>query len=247
MGDAETRADTWPVGFPVMSTTTRLAGKRALVTGGNRGIGLEVVRLLRDLGMDVVLGSRDLDAGAAAAVSLGPVAVTPVRIDVADPAGVAAARDELGPAGIDVLVNNAGIFPRGDVAPEEIARAWQVNTLGSWRVTQAFLTPMRERGWGRIVNVSTQLASNAHEQRDGGVYPVTKVAMNAMTRALAEDLNGTGILVNACSPGWCRSDMGGASAPRSAAQGAASIVWGVTLPDDGPTGGFFFDGEPLPW
>ena len=96
------------------------------------------------------------------------------------------------------------------------------------------------------MNVSTELASNAHEQR-GGVYPVTKVAMNAMTRALSEDLGGTGILVNACSPGRCRTGMGGKSAPRSAAQGAASVVWGVTLPDDGPTGGFFQDGEPLPW
>ena len=105
---------------------------------------------------------------------------------------------------------------------------------------------MRERGWGRIVNVSTEVATDGHEQRGGGVYRATKVAMNVMTRALAEDLDGTGILVNAISPGWCRSDMGGDGAPRSAEQGAASIVWGVTLPDDGPTGGFFQDGEPLP-
>ena len=224
-----------------------LRGKRALVTGGNRGIGLDVVRLLADLGLEVLLGSRDLEAGAAAAASLGLPGITPVGIDVADRTGVTAARDALAPEGVDVLVNNAGINPRGHLSPQEIDRVWQVNALGTWRVTKAFLPSMRERGWGRIVNVSTELASNSHEQRGGGIYAVSKVAMNAMTRALAEDLEGTGILVNAISPGWCRTDMGGRGAPRSAEQGAASIVWAVTLPDDGPTGGFFQDGEPLPW
>ena len=170
----------------------------------------------------------------------------PVRIDVADPASVRAARDALAPEGIDALVNNAGVRPTGRVTQQDIDQAWQVNALGSWRVARAFLPRMRERGWGRIVNVSTELASNARGQR-GDIYAVTKVAQNAMTRALAEDLHATGILVNACSPGWCRTDMGGSGAPRSTAQGAASIVWGITLPDDGPTGGFFQDGEPLPW
>lgn len=234
-------------GCLVVNAEESLRGRRALVTGGNRGIGLEVVRLLGHLGLEVFLGSRDPDAGAAAAASLGLPGVTAVRIDVSDPVGVTAARDSLAPEGVDVLVNNAAINPVDRVTPREVDRAWQVNTLGSWRVTRAFLPPMRERGWGRIVNVSSEVAKNAHEQRGGGVYAATKIAMNAMTRALAEDLHGTGILVNSISPGWCRSDMGGASAPRSAEQGAASIVWGVTLPDDGPTGGYFQDGEPLPW
>lgn len=230
-----------------MDATEHLRGKRALVTGGNRGIGLEVVRLLSGLGLEVFLGSRDLDAGTRAAASLRHPGITPVRIDVADPVSVASARDALAPRGVDVLVNNAAINPRGRVSPEEVDRAWQTNTLGPWRVTQTFLAPMRERGWGRIVNVSTEVATHGREQRGGGVYRATKVAMNDMTRALADDLEGTGILVNAISPGWCRSDMGGGGAPRSTEQGAASIVWGVTLPDDGPTGGYFQDGEPLPW
>jgi NAD(P)-dependent dehydrogenase (short-subunit alcohol dehydrogenase family) len=229
-----------------MDAPKDLRERRALVTGGNRGIGLEVVRLLSDLGLDVFLGSRDLDAGAAAAAALERPGITPIRIDVADRASVASARDDLGPRGVDVLVNNAAINPRGHVTPDEAELAWQTNTLGTWRVVQAFLPPMRERGWGRIVNVSSEVATDGHEQR-GGVYRATKVAMNVMTRALAEDLAGTGILVNAISPGWCRSDMGGASAPRSTAQGAASILRGVTFPDDGPTGGYFQDGEPLRW
>jgi NAD(P)-dependent dehydrogenase (short-subunit alcohol dehydrogenase family) len=203
--------------------------------------------MLAALGLEMFLGCRDLEAGTAAAASIGMDGIAPVRIDVADRASVRSARDELAPDGVDVLVNNAGINPRGRVSVAEVDRTWQTNTLGTWRVTQAFLPPMRERGWGRIVNVSTEVATEGHEARGGGVYRVSKVAMNAMTRALAEDLDGTGILVNAISPGWCRSDMGGSGAPRSAEQGAASIVWGVTLPDDGPTGGYFQDGEPLPW
>ena len=222
-------------------------GKRVLVTGGNRGIGLEVVRMLAALDMDVVLGSRELEAGRRAAASLSPLEVAVTRIDVADPASVREAAEQLGPQGVDVLVNNAALNPRGSVDAEEVERAWQVNLLGAWRVTQAVLPPMRERSWGRIVNVSTELAARAHEQRSGGVYAATKVSLNAMTRALAEDLAGTGILANACSPGWCRTDMGGGDAPRSAEQGAASIVWGVTLPDEGPSGGFFQDGEALSW
>jgi NAD(P)-dependent dehydrogenase (short-subunit alcohol dehydrogenase family) len=195
----------------------------------------------------VFLGSRDLEKGAAAAARSARPGVTLVHVDVADRASVASARDALAPQGVDVLVNNAAINPRGKVSPEEVDRAWQTNTLGTWRVAHAFLPPMRERGWGRIVNVSTEVATDGHEQRGGGIYRATKVAMNAMTRALAEDLDGTGILVNAISPGWCRTDMGGSGAQRSAEQGAASIVWGVTLPDAGPTGGFFQDGEPLTW
>jgi len=221
--------------------------RRALVTGGNRGIGLEIVRQLDDLGLEVFLGSRDPDAGAAAAASLGSPRVSAVRIDVADPAGVAAARDALGPVGVDIVVNNAGVNPRGNVTAADAEAAWQVNVFGVSRVTRAFLPPMRERGWGRIVNVSTEVATNALEARGGGIYRTTKIAMNALTRILAEELAGSGVLVNAISPGWCRSDMGGASAPRSASQGAASILWGVTLPDDGPSGGFFQDGHPLPW
>lgn len=227
-----------------MSGTEPLRGKRALVTGGNRGIGLEVVRLLSDLGLQVFLGSRDPGAGARAALEVA--GVEPTTIDVADPASVAAAVDRLMPDGVDVLVNNAAIRPEGRLDERDVEQAWQVNALGPWRVAMALVGPMQERRWGRIVNVSTELASRSGRM-PGDIYAVTKMAMNAMTRALAEDLDGSGVLANACSPGWCRTDMGGGGAPRSATQGAESIVWGVTLPDDGPSGGFFQDGVRLPW
>ena len=130
-------------------TETELRGKRALVTGGNRGIGLEIVRQLGELGMTVFLGTRELAAGETAAAELGvPGSITPLRIDVADPASVATARDELAPDGVDVLVNNAGIYPRHRVTPDQVDAAWQANALGSWRVTQAFLPPMRARRLG---------------------------------------------------------------------------------------------------
>jgi NAD(P)-dependent dehydrogenase (short-subunit alcohol dehydrogenase family) len=227
-----------------------LSGRTALVTGGNRGIGLEVCRLLAELGADVLLGARDTAAGERAAQELGLVNVSVAPVDVADSSSVRALGEQLGGRGIDVLVNNAGIYPReADLRrdPSLVEAAWQVNTLGAWRTTRTFIGHMVERGWGRVVNVSTGLAENAHERGSGGIYRETKIALNAMTRALAEDLEGTRVLVNAISPGWCRTDMGGSGAGRSAADGAASIVWGVTLGDDGPSGGYFYDGAPLHW
>jgi NAD(P)-dependent dehydrogenase (short-subunit alcohol dehydrogenase family) len=223
-----------------------LEGRRALVTGANRGIGLEVVRLLAGLGMHVFLGARDPRAGEEAAAGVAGV-VASVRLDVTDAAGVVAAATAIGTEGVDVVINNAAVNPRGTLGPEEIDLAWRTNVLGPARVTRAFLPPMRGRGWGRIVNVSTELAASSHERRDGGVYAVTKVALNALTRVSADELAGTGILVNAVSPGWCRTDMGGRGASRSARRGAQSVVWGVTLPDDGPSGGYFQDGGALPW
>jgi NAD(P)-dependent dehydrogenase (short-subunit alcohol dehydrogenase family) len=106
---------------------------------------------------------------------------------------------------------------------------------------------MREQGWGRIVNVSSGAGSLADMSTYEPPYSVSKAALNAITRVLAGELQGTGILVNSVCPGWVRTDMGGAIAPRSVEEGAASVMWAVRLPDDGPTGGFFRDGEPVPW
>ncbi|MET0802013.1 MAG: SDR family NAD(P)-dependent oxidoreductase, partial [Actinomycetota bacterium] len=125
--------------------------------------------------------------------------------------------------------------------------AWQTNALGAWRLALAVIPGMRERRWGRIANVSSQGGSLATMGAEHAAYRVSKAALNAITRTLAADLQGSGVLVNSVCPGWVRTDMGGASAPRSIEQGAASVAWGVMIPDDGPTGGFFRDGEPLPW
>jgi NAD(P)-dependent dehydrogenase (short-subunit alcohol dehydrogenase family) len=223
----------------------------AVVTGGNRGIGLEVCRQLAARGYVVVLGSRSPDKGKEAAASLeGDVRAC--ALDVADEASVTAAaswvRDELGRA--DVLVNNAAILydsgARAVTADlSTVHRAMETNLFGAWRTIQAFLPLLRDSPHPRIVNVSSESGSLARMVGGIPAYGTSKAALNALTRLLAGELRRTGILVNAVCPGWTDTDMGQGGRP--VAEGAASVVWAVELPDDGPTGGFFRDGEPLPW
>jgi NAD(P)-dependent dehydrogenase (short-subunit alcohol dehydrogenase family) len=224
----------------------------ALVTGGNRGIGLEVCRQLAAKGYSVVLGSRDEAKGESAAAGLrGDVTV--LALDVADDesVGAAAAAVDERFGRLDVLVNNAAILydteNRGmDVDLDEVRRGLETNLFGAWRMVQAFLPLLRRSEHGRIVNVSS--GAGSLESMEGGAptYAVSKTALNALTRILADELSTDGILVNSICPGWTETDMGGPGG-RDIAEGAASVVWGVTLPDDGPTGGFFRDGEPRPW
>ena len=229
-----------------MSRMTSSELRVALVTGANRGIGLQVARELAAHGFDVLLGARDLAAGAAAAAEIGGSARA-VALDVTDQDSVDAAVTGLDR--LDVLVNNAGVIPGHSSAsamdPGEADRAWQANALGAWRLAVAAIPLMR--GQGRIVNVSSEAGSLASMSTYAPAYSVSKAAMNAVTRVLAADLAGTGILVNSVCPGWVRTDMGGASASRSVQEGAASVLWGALLEDDGPTGGFFRDGRPVPW
>ncbi len=153
---------------------------------------------------------------------------------------------------IDILVNNAGISD-GDQQPstadlELTSRVWQVNVLGAWQCAKAVIPAMRDAGYGRIVNMSSTLGSLHHMDRaTEPAYRVSKAALNALTRVLAADLAGTGILVNSASPGWVRTDLGGPNAPRTVQQGADTAVWLAALPDNGPTGGFFHERKPLEW
>jgi NAD(P)-dependent dehydrogenase (short-subunit alcohol dehydrogenase family) len=196
------------------------------------------------------MGARDAQRGEAAQAQLvgEGLDVRAVALDVTDQASV----DALG-AGlerVDVLVNNAAILPNGtatDLDPAIADAAWQTNALGAWRLALAVIPLMREQGWGRIVNVSSGAGSLADMSTYEPPYSVSKAALNAITRVLAGELRSTGILVNSVCPGWVRTDMGGSIAPRSVQEGAASVMWAVRLPDDGPTGGFFRDGEPVPW
>ncbi|WP_427165419.1 SDR family oxidoreductase [Streptomyces sp. C1-1] len=227
----------------------------AVVTGANRGIGYEVVRQLADRRYRVVLGSRDLDKGRAAAARLDPGGerVTAVRIDVADAASVVAMADRVtGEQGrVDVVVNNAAILydtwaqaRSADLA--EVQQALDTNLFGAWRVTQALLPLLRRSRHARVVMVSSE-AGSLHAMSGGTpAYSVSKAALNALTRLLAGELGPDGVLVNAVCPGWVATDMGGRGG-RPVAEGAAGVVWAATLPDGGPTGGFFRDGEPLAW
>jgi NAD(P)-dependent dehydrogenase (short-subunit alcohol dehydrogenase family) len=226
----------------------------AVVSGANRGIGLAVAEALARRGMTVVAGSRGAARGEEAVRPLVAegLDVRPHQLDITDQASVDALAGFVdGDLGrLDVLVNNAGIYPAGravDVDLDEVEETWQVNTVGPWRLTKALLPIMRRTGGGRIVNVSSMSGSLAEMGSDHAGYSVSKAALNAVTRTLARDLDGTGILVNSVCPGWVATDMGGPSAPRTVQQGAASVLWAALLQDDGPTGGFFRDGERMPW
>jgi len=227
----------------------------AIVTGANRGIGLEVVRQLARNGMTVILGARDLEKGESAAVPLVDegLQVLVRQLDVINLHSIAplAAEVEQMFGRLDVLVNNAGILYDTWQQPstanlDTVQQAIDTNTLGPWRMCQAFVPLLRHSQHGRIVNVSSGAGSLTSMGSSTPAYSVSKAALNALTRTLSDELKSANILVNAVCPGWVATEMGGTGG-RPVAAGAASVVWAVMLPDDGPTGGFFRDGQPLPW
>jgi NAD(P)-dependent dehydrogenase (short-subunit alcohol dehydrogenase family) len=220
----------------------------ALVTGANRGIGLEICRQLAARGARVFLGARDHEKGAEAARRLEGD-VSPVALNVDDPDAPMRLAASIGQ--VDILINNAGIHYdtwETALAPDwrVVREAFETNLFGAWRMAQAFAPQMRARGWGRIVNVSSGAGSLAGMGAGTPAYSTSKAALNALTRVLAGELAGSGVLVNAVCPGWVATDMGG-SGGRPVAEGAKSVLWAADLPDDGPTGGFFRDGRPLDW
>ena len=226
----------------------------AIVTGANRGIGLEVTRQLADLGYTVVLGSRDLGKGEAAAKKLKVGdRVMARRLDVTEQSTIDRLRDEIATTfgSLHVLVNNAAIHydtweNAVDADLRTVEEALDTNLFGAWRMCQAFIPLLRKSKHGRIVNVSSEAGSLASMGAGAPAYAVSKVALNALTRMLAAELRRDRILINSVCPGWVATDMGGPGG-RPVREGAASIVWAVELPDGGPTGGFFRDGRPVPW
>ncbi|MGZ0148040.1 SDR family NAD(P)-dependent oxidoreductase [Kribbella sp. WER1] len=238
--------------------------KVALVTGANKGIGREIARQLGEHGFTVLVGSRDAERGAVAvkelvAEGLDAIAL-PVQVADAESVRAAAAQVESTYGRLDVLVNNAAIIPVGDGAVSEVAgdvlrSAFETNVIGLVAVTQAFLPLLRKAAGARVVNLSTSLASFAQvgdpASRMSTVltlgYNASKAAVNMVTVMLANELRGTGILVNAADPGNCATDMGGWTAARTPAQGAAVAVALATLPPDGPTGHVYAEEGRLAW
>ena len=239
-----------------MSSTTPIA----VVSGANRGLGLATSRTLAELGYRVLMLGRNAGAIQSAAGELAGegLDVVPLVVDVTDDEAIALVQDRLehheGP--VRILVNNAGILP--DSAGDDpdgasamrgerdlIVDTFQVNTVGALKLAQAVAPSMSDGG--NIVNVSSGMGQLSEMEGHYPAYRISKTALNAVTRMLANELAERGIKVNSVCPGWVQTDMGGANATRTIAEGIAGIIWAATLGDDGPSGGFFRDGQRLDW
>jgi NAD(P)-dependent dehydrogenase (short-subunit alcohol dehydrogenase family) len=228
----------------------------ALVTGSNRGIGLEVCRQLLRAGHRVALTGRDVDRVRTVLGTLGvdESQAIAVALDVRDPSTIASAQRtidaRLGP--VDMVINNAAILIGEstdvlDIPLDDYRETLETNLLGAIAVCQALVPAMAERRYGRVVNVSSGAGQLAGMSSYAPAYSMSKAALNAFTKILAATYRNSGVLVNAVDPGWVRTDMGGRHAPRSVEQGADTIVWLATLDSRGPTGGFFRDRHPIEW
>ncbi len=235
----------------------------AVVTGSNRGIGLEIVRQLSKLGMHVVLTSRDEAKGLKVCEDLHTQEL-PVRyyqLDVTHAASIDKLKDfvtkEFGRC--DILVNNAGIFPDSgnasdnswpsvlETSIETMRKGMETNVYGPVLLSQAFIPLMKKNNYGRIVNLSSGMGQLTNMNGFCPSYRISKTSINALTRILAEELKETNILVNSMCPGWVKTDMGGPNATRPLEEGADTAIFLATLPDDGPSGQFFRDRKVFDW
>ncbi|MCD1260350.1 SDR family oxidoreductase [Paenibacillus athensensis] len=231
----------------------------ALITGTNRGIGLEIARQLGRKGITVLLGARSLAKAEQAAVRLQAEGIqgVPVELDVTNPAHIAAVSERIRKdyGKLDILVNNAGAyFDHEGKDVDMLRRSFEVNFFGAYALTLSLLDVLQASPAGRIVNQSSILGSLgtilSNEMYGQGAVPgytSSKAAMNAWTAQLSIELRGTPVKVNACHPGWVKTDMGGEHAVMEIEEGAQTAVYLATLPADGPSGGFFHHNEALPW
>ena len=219
----------------------------ALVTGGNRGIGKDICRQLAMQNFIVILTARDMDKGQDAANELKELDVTEIQTFANRKNQVLEKFGRL-----DVLINNAGILiddsePALLVGPQIIRDSIETNLIGPLVLCQTFIPLMQKQNYGRIINVSTGMAAFSGIGSGYAGYRLSKVALNAMTKILSNEVAGSNILINAMCPGWVRTDMGGAGAPRTVKQGADTAIYLATLPDGGPSGKFFRDRREISW
>jgi NAD(P)-dependent dehydrogenase (short-subunit alcohol dehydrogenase family) len=236
--------------------TVVATSKTVLITGANRGIGLQIAKELAKQGFRVFLGARDQASlgQALASINIERPAPESVTIDVSDSSSILRAAADLTQRidRLDVLVNNAGIYPDKDrtildISRDQLLQTFDTNTFGPIEVVQAFLPLLRKSGSARVINVSSGYGQLDGLSPDVPSYCLSKLALNGVTLMLAEKLRSEHIAVNSVCPGWVRTDMGGSNATRSVEEGAAGTVW---LAADAPhefTGRFFRDGEEIAW
>ncbi len=230
--------------------------KIAVVTGGNKGIGLGICRVLAKRGAKTILTARDARKGEIAKERLAKEGLEVMfhPLNVADRHSVDALAGFLTKefGRLDVLVNNAAIRKDGgmtgmDVPVEIVREMMETNLYGPLMMCQALAPLLKRSATGRIVNVSSGMGSLATMRGGSPAYRITKTALNALTKILADEFRNAGVLVNCCHPGWVRTDMGGKNASKSIDEGADTPTWLALLPDDGPTGGYFQDRKPMAW
>ena len=241
--------------------------KVALITGGNKGLGLETARQLGALGITVLIGARDLSKGEAGAAALKGEGIDAraVKLDVVSSADVKAVAEQIEKefGVLDILVNNAGVMldnftgvnETSTTSQEVLRKTFDTNFFGVVALTQTLLPLLRKSKAGRIVNLSSILGSNTLHATPGSFiydaktfsYDASKAALNSFTIHLAHELKETKIKVNSAHPGWVKTEMGGKGATMEIVDGVKTSVELATLPDDGPSGGYFHMGKPLPW
>ncbi len=230
--------------------------RTVVITGAYKGIGLALARNMAKAGDRVVLTARSMEKARQGAQTLADegIEVFPEAVDVSSSRSVEDffERLEMGFGRIDVLINNAGAFigrdinDTLDVTEMLVLEGFNVNTLSAVRMMRRAIPWMRKQGKGRIVNVSSGLGGLTEMGGGHPAYRISKAALNAATRIYAHEA-GDSIKINSVCPGWVQTDMGGQQAPRTLDEGIKGILWAANLPDDGPTGGFFRDGEALAW
>jgi NAD(P)-dependent dehydrogenase (short-subunit alcohol dehydrogenase family) len=230
--------------------------KIALVTGANRGIGLEICRQLAQNTITVILTARSTKKGEQATAQLKKegLDVRFCRLDVIDPTSINQAKKYIQSqfGRLDILINNAAIFIDKNrlslnVDLKDVRATLETNLIAPLALCQNFVPIIKQNNYGRIVNISSGAGQLNDMEGGNPAYRISKTALNALTKIMADEVKGTNILINCMCPGWVRTDMGGPNADRSVEEGADTVIWLATLPDSGPTGKFFQDRKEIPW
>ncbi len=234
-----------------------MSPKIALITGGNRGIGFAVCKLLKDLGHTVILTSRNSKDGKTAAQKIG---VHFCQLDVTKEKSRIACKKfiEKKFGRLDILINNAGVYldnpdpnvyeaPAFETSISNLKKTLEVNTIAPFRLCQLFIPLMQKHNYGRIVNISSRYGQLATMRAGDAAYRISKTALNAITKIFAAETKSQNILINSIHPGWVKTTLGGSNAQLTPEQGADTIIWAATLPDNAPTGRFFFERKEIEW